>query len=153
MQENAIGESMVRLYTLDSPLTPAEFSETAARQWADASILMHRALQGRGTRYYHVLQPNQYYSGRDFGEQESKIALDENSFYASAARSGYPYLIVESDRLVDSGVAFLDATGLFDDEPQIVYEDTCCHFNQLGNDLFAQSIAGWILEDLRTESG
>jgi hypothetical protein len=152
IEENAVSESMIGLFFLERPLSEAEFFETAARQWANASILMHQALEGRSIPYLHILQPNQYYSGRDFSEEEARIALDENSFYASAASSGYPYLIAESDRLWQSGVRFLNAVELFDDEPQIVYEDTCCHFNQLGNDMFAELIADWVLQNIGTES-
>lgn len=152
-EENAVSESAFGLFFLKRPLPEGKFFETTARQWANASILMHQALERRGTLYFHILQPNQYYSGRDFGEQEARIALDENSVHAPVISGGYPYLIAESDRLRQGEVRFLNAVELFDGVPQIVYEDTCCHYNQFGNDLFAEFVADWILQGIESESG
>jgi len=60
---------------------------------------------------------------------------------------GYPYLLETIPWFTTHGVRFHDATGIFDDEPEIVYADNCCHYNQLGNEILAEFIAGRVLEE------
>jgi hypothetical protein len=42
----------------------------------------------------------------------------------------------------------MDMTTLFDSVDQIVYADSCCHYNQAGNEIFALSIANEMLNIL-----
>ncbi len=63
------------------------------------------------------------------------------------AARGYPHLQEKGLWLRTQGVNFHDATGVFDDEPGIVYADSCCHYSQLGNELLAEFIAARVLED------
>ena len=44
-----------------------------------------------------------------------------------------------------SGVHAANATDVFDGVPQTVYSDSCCHYNQLGNELLADFIADRML--------
>lgn len=44
--------------------------------------------------YFHVIQPNQFYStARKFSEAEKKITLNSSNRYAEGVRKGYPKLI------------------------------------------------------------
>jgi len=52
----------------------------------------------------------------------------------------------KSHLLEQSNVNFYNATGVFDKEPGIIYEDDCCHYNQLGNEMLADFIAQSILQ-------
>lgn len=116
----------------------------AANSWSEASTLMHDMLAARGIPYFHVLQPNQYFTTRSFGTEEARIALSDASPFKQGAEQGYPRLMRESERLKKQ-VNFLDATGVFDREPAAVYMDDCCHYTLRGNQLLADAIARQIL--------
>ena len=116
----------------------------AANSWSEASTLMHTMLAARGIPYFHVLQPNQYFTSRSFGAAEAKVARSDASPFKKAAEKGYPLLVKESEGL-KSRVNFLNATGIFDRESAAVYIDDCCHYTLRGNQILADAIARQIL--------
>ncbi|MCH7600786.1 MAG: hypothetical protein IH973_13610 [Myxococcales bacterium] len=127
----------------------AQVYAEAANVWARSSILMHHVLEGVGSTYFHVLQPNQYVAGSKLlTDSEKKIAFDMNHPYAPIATRGYPYLFEASRQIVESGVLFYDATQIFRDVAVDVYQDSCCHFNRFGKELVARSIAAWVMDSL-----
>lgn len=129
--------------------TKAFFSEQAAF-WAQASLQISVLAHGMGFHYLHFLQPNQYDEGsRQLTEVEMELAFESGPFpYKEAVGLGYPLLKEESRKLVQKGVHFTDLTRMFIDEKRTVYNDKCCHFNQLGYDLLADSIAVQVLRKL-----
>jgi hypothetical protein len=116
----------------------------AAKSWSDASTLMQAMLAARGISYFHVLQPNQYFTMRPFGVEEAKVARSDASPFKKGAEKGYPLLVAESEAL-KSRVNFLNATTIFDRESAAVYIDDCCHYTLRGNQLLADAIARQIL--------
>jgi hypothetical protein len=116
----------------------------AAKSWSDASTLMQTILSARGIPYFHVLQPNQYFTTRSFSAEEAKVARSDASPFKTGAEKGYPLLVRESEGL-KSRVNFLNATGIFDRESSAVYLDDCCHYTLRGNQLLADAIARQIL--------
>ena len=48
---------------------------------------------------------------------------------------------------MDRGVRFHDLTRIFENHPETIYRDTCCHVNQRGNELLGEAIAEAILDD------
>lgn len=116
----------------------------AAKNWAEASTLMHTMLAARGVPYFHVLQPNQYFTTRSFSAEEARIARSDASPFKKGAERGYPLLIKESETL-KARVKFLNATGIFDSESAAVYMDDCCHYTLRGNQILADAIARQIL--------
>lgn len=80
--------------------------------------------------------------------EERRPAFDPDHPYREPVRLGYPYLIAAGSELVAAGVRFHDATYLFSTVDATVYFDTCCHFNQDGNELLARRIADAIRRDL-----
>lgn len=116
----------------------------AAKSWAEASLLMNTMLAARNIPYFHVLQPNQYFTKRPFSAEEATVARSDASPFKKAAEAGYPALITESATLT-SRLNFLDGTGIFDREPAAVYMDDCCHYTLRGNQLLADGIARQIL--------
>jgi hypothetical protein len=108
---------------------------------------MSRALDtqnGEG-RYFHFLQPNQYYSNKIFTPEEQKIALDHQGPYSFLAKKGYPALRQAIEALRKNNVNAYSAVEIFDKIKETVYIDNCCHFNRLGNQLLADFIAESIL--------
>ena len=115
-----------------------------ARGWIDASMLMQTLLAARGVPYFHVLQPNQYFTTRSFGAEEARVARSDASPFKKSVEAGYPVLVAESAAL-KTRVDFLDASGIFDRESSAVYIDDCCHYTLRGNQLLADAIARQIL--------
>jgi hypothetical protein len=116
----------------------------AAKNWSEASTLMQTMLSARGIPYFHVLQPNQYFTTRSFSAAEAKVARSDASPFKQGAAKGYPLLVRESEGL-KSRVNFLNATGIFDRESAAVYMDDCCHYTLRGNQILAEAIAQQIL--------
>jgi hypothetical protein len=116
----------------------------AAKAWAEASTLMHTMLAARGVPYFHILQPNQYFTTRSFSAEEATVARSDASPFRKGAEKGYPMLVTESEKL-KSRESFLNATGIFDRESSAVYIDDCCHYTLRGNQLLADAIARQIL--------
>ncbi|MCP4536130.1 MAG: hypothetical protein GY832_03195 [Chloroflexi bacterium] len=146
LESSASRESLVYIYPVQGQLEDSDLFESIALTWATSSILMHQALQGRDIPYFHFLQPNQYYSNKVFSKEETKIAFIENHPYGIEAKKGYPILLDKDDLLEQNGVNFYSAVDIFDDELDIIYSDSCCHYNQFGNDLFADFVVDAILE-------
>ncbi len=118
-----------------------------ARTWVSASTMMNDLLSARSVPYFHVLQPNQYYTQRRFGADEARVALNDQSPFKDGVEKGYPVLLENAASGVwqKNRVRFIDATRLFDREPSQVYVDDCCHYTVRGNRLLADYIAAAIL--------
>ena len=146
--------SLVRIYGKNSALSEAAVLEGIASMWATSSLLMKAGLDSKNSLYFHVLQPNQYHqTGRRFGEAEQKIAFGGASAYREGVIKGYPVLLSKTPLLRAANENFFDATRIFDQTPEAVYSDNCCHYNQAGNQLFAEYIAKSIVEVLAKQPG
>ena len=117
-----------------------------ADQWTRSSRLMGEMLAPRGVAYFHFLQPNQYYSTRQFSPNEAGIALSEASPYKGSVEKGYPVLLAAARAgLANTNVRFFDATHVFDRQQATMYMDDCCDYTLLGNRVLAEFIAASIL--------
>ncbi|MGH9238953.1 MAG: hypothetical protein ACRD3G_13015 [Vicinamibacterales bacterium] len=114
--------------------------EDIAAGWASASLLMRDMLASRGVRYLHVLQPNQYFTRRVFGEEEARIALNDEQPFKQPAAQGYPVLARAAAAFAGKE-EFVDGTTAFDSETAAVYEDDCCHYTDRGYEILAELIA------------
>jgi hypothetical protein len=118
-----------------------------AEVWARASLGMNLLCSGYGIRYFHFLQPNQYLPGsKNLTAEELETAYDPKIADTQRVAVGYPILRERGGDLIEQGVAFVDLTMLFKDEPRSVYGDTCCNYNRLGNERVGEAIAMAILE-------
>ena len=106
---------------------------------------MEEMVTNRGWRYLHVLQPNQYYGGRAFSDDESRTALSEASPYRTSVERGYPVLIAAARSALIGRMQFLDASHVFDHEAAPMYIDNCCHYTLAGNRVLADAIANAVL--------
>ncbi len=114
--------------------------------WKSASEQMAKICAANGIRYFQFIQPNQYFPGtKTFSEEETRTALAHGG-YQPPAEKGYPLLVAAGEELRAEGVPIVDLTMIFKGEPRTVYRDTCCHLNQLGNELLAQQIAVAVLD-------
>jgi hypothetical protein len=126
----------------------AELYEFLAEIWSNSSAAIDALCRGEGIRYFHFLQPNQYLPGsKPMDDEEKRTAIMADHPYRIGVETGYPILQRLGETLRRKGVRFHDLTRLFADRPEHVYRDSCCHLNQLGNEVMAEAIAGAILAD------
>ncbi len=113
-----------------------------AHFWRRASLQIHHLCRGQGIEYHHFLQPNQYLprSKPVAAEQAAGTWLADHP-YRLAIEQGYPSLIRDGRRLANLGVAFDDLSALFAERDELLYADSCCHLNFLGNTLLQRAIA------------
>lgn len=145
LPSNPPENALVQMSRSDAGAHAAPFS-AIAEGWTAASILMRDMLAARGAGYFHFLQPNQYQTTRRFSDAEAAVALSEASPYKNSVEQGYPVMRAAAKaQLTPRGVAFFDATQVFDAEPEPVYMDNCCHYTLVGNDRLAAFVAASIL--------
>lgn len=117
-----------------------------AELWGNSSRLMKESLENQNSLYFHFIQPNQYYpTGRSFSEDERKLAIIENHPYESGVQKGYPVLFQTLEQLKTENIPIFNATQIFDDVNEMVYIDSCFHYNKAGNQVFATYIADSII--------
>lgn len=132
--------TIYQINKLPHDMTSTNEFELISRLWADCSILSKQLLASQHIPYLHVLQPNQYYCQRSFNEDEL-FAVDTASPYKIGVEKGYPLLLKQIDKLQKNNVHFMNLIDFFDQVPKRIYSDSCCHYNQLGNELLAIRIA------------
>jgi hypothetical protein len=116
--------------------------------WERGSRNLHRTCLGHGIRYHHFLQPNQYVAGsKPLSAEEKKTAFREDCPGRSYIDRGYPLLREAGRRLcTQEGVGFRDLSLVFAKSQETFYYDSCCHFNQAGNEALASAIAAAMVE-------
>jgi hypothetical protein len=120
-----------------------------AELWANGSRQLNYLCRANRIAYVHVLQPNQYVpNSKSIGPLEMSVAYRDDNCYASGVKDGYPELLRAGDKLRSDGVDFHDLTRLFAAFADPIYVDTCCHYNQKGNDLLAEAVAEALLANL-----
>ena len=108
--------------------------------WEQSSISMDSMCAARGIAYLHVLQPALHDPGsKTLTAQEIETGGASPTWIEGIHRE-YPRLREAGGRLSASGIAFLDATGIFRDHAETIYADAC-HFEEHGNAIFAAAIA------------
>jgi hypothetical protein len=143
--------SLIYLKRIEKPFDDPEALERIVDLWFNSSLGMNDLLAARKIPYFEFIQPNQYYSiNRQFSADEKKIAFDEKSQYKEGTIKGYPKLLAKVGSLQAAGVKVFSAVNVFDGTRGIVYRDNCCHYNDLGNDLFSRYIGQNIVTVLTT---
>jgi hypothetical protein len=128
----------------DYPDTRVLYEEMAL-VWKRSSRLMAALCRTYGVEYFHFLQPNQYVpDSKPFTEEEREVAYRPEWAGSDRVPAAYPFLRERGRELRELGVNFTDLTGMFADEKRTVYNDFCCHVNELGATLIAEEIAAAI---------
>ena len=110
---------------------------------------MARLADSNGFKYFHFLQPNQYYKeSKIFTDEEKTIAITQGEHpWRTSVELAYDLLIKEGDNLKEGGVNFTNLIMMFKNERRTVYIDNCCHFNRYGYDQIAIKIAAIIADN------
>jgi hypothetical protein len=133
-----------QLYRGDKALYPQ-----LAELWANCSRQLSYLCRANHIAYVHVLQPNQYVpDSKPIGPEEQSVAIHDEDCYGLSVRQGYPELRREGEKLRAEGVDFHDLTRLFAAFSNPIYVDSCCHYNQEGNELMAEAVAEALLAAL-----
>ncbi|MCC3404350.1 MAG: hypothetical protein JGK17_01810 [Microcoleus sp. PH2017_10_PVI_O_A] len=126
--------------------------EQMAWNWAKSSIFMHKVLSASKVPYFHVLQPNQYYqTKRVFSDAEKRIAFNKDTPYANSVEIGYPALLGKFPNLQKNQINILNGVKVFDKTKDVVYVDSCCHYNKTGEEIFSNYVGSSIVEALRKD--
>jgi hypothetical protein len=134
-----------QLLGLDMPYDAMEDQwEELLQIWLSSSEAMKDLSRGIGARYLHIIQPNQYVSGRQFSPDEAKIALSMPAEAAFRVGAEHGYSMLEQRAAPIAARGIVSAIHLFDREAGQVYVDNCCHYTQEGETIFARYVASQI---------
>jgi len=118
--------------------------------WERSSIQMAHLARANGIVYVHALQPNQYVEdSKPLSVEERATSFDPRHPYRRGVLEGYPLLIEAGRRLAQQGVSFIDWTQTYANVEESLYVDSCCHVNELGNELLVDDLVRAIVEGHR----
>lgn len=147
-----LGGSIQAMMGLNLPYTnQASPWEDIFQIWLRSSDAMAALSKGAGAQFLHIIQPNQYFSKKQFSPDEARVALSqpEGEAMRFGAERGYPMFAERADLLQARGI--LSAINLFDGEPGAMYVDNCCHYTRSGETMLTRFVVAKILERLNTE--
>jgi hypothetical protein len=67
--------------------------------------------------------------------------------------TGYPLLLKRSRELEAVGIPFLNAARVFDEVPEDVYRDGCCHYTLAGQQVLSSRIGSFLAEGYPLNEG
>lgn len=121
--------------------------------WLTGSEMIYALSRSKGLPYAHVLQPNQYHKGsKPLSANELKIAYTPDISWSRAARETYPLLVEQGKEMVKHNFPFYDAAMAFKSAKEDLYVDTCCHFNERGNELLSDYVAKAIATEMKKKT-
>jgi len=142
--------SIVYIPKADSVFEDAAAFDKMASIWSQSSIGMNQILSSRKIKYFHFIQPNQYYpTKRAFTAREKEIAIDQKSPYIEGVKKGYPMLLSKVDDLQKARVNVFNAVNILDNTKETVYKDACCHYNSVGEEVLANYVSSSIIKVVR----
>jgi len=112
--------------------------------WKKYTILEDDLIGKRsGKPVFFFVQPNQYLkNSKPFSEQEKRVAVDQSRI--ESHHELMTLLKAAAEDLRRSEVPIVDLTGIFAQTNETVYKDSCCHLNDLGNQILAEKIVATI---------
>lgn len=121
----------------------------AVELWGRCSKQMQALCKANGIAYLHCLQPSQYLPGtKIFTQTERELCLTPEQPHAILAAAIFPQLRTHGQELAESGITFLDFTGLFQNSEETLYADAWCHVTADGSKLFADALAPALFRQL-----
>ena len=127
-------------------------AEMAFDIWLKSDEAMAVLSKSIGARYVHVIQPNQYFSKKKFSPEEAKIALSAppNDPVRTGAERGYAMFEKQAEMIAKRGV--VSGVAMFDDRPDAMYVDNCCHYTNAGETILANFVADQVVKALAKTS-
>lgn len=106
--------------------------------WARSSEALERLARGAGAEYLHVLQPTQHFpQSKPLSAEERRLAADDFVRpYQEAIAAHYGRLRIDDLQVRHKA----DLRQIFRSDTSTLYRDACCHLNNRGMRLLADSI-------------
>ena len=128
----------------------AQVHQEAVRVWYRSSALLSRLAAAAGADYYHFLQPNQYIpNSKPLSSQEQQKYYLPRALPRTDYARTYPLLLQFGQELGQHGIHYFDLTQIFNDHPETLYINACCHLNPRGNELLAAAMVQRLAPTLR----
>ena len=128
----------------------AQVHQEAVRVWYRSSLLLSRLAAAAGADYYHFLQPNLYIPNtKPLSPRERQELVNPARAAQSNFPETYPRFVQFGQELQQRGVNYFDLTPIFNDHPETLYRDDCCHLNQRGYELLAAAMVAPLTPALR----
>ena len=128
----------------------AQVHQEAVRVWYRSSALLSRLAAAAGADYYHFLQPNQYIpNSKPLSSQEQRRYYLPRALPRTDYTRTYPLLLQFGQELGQHGIHYFDLTQIFNDHPETLYINACCHLNPRGNELLAAAMVQRLAPALR----
>ncbi len=132
------------------PSSIEECIEEIVTGWVQGSISLDAICRERSIPFLHVLQPTLHDEGsKPLTDQERRTGAALES-WVEGVRLGYPRLRAAGAEISARGIAFLDASLIFESYTESAYFDAC-HFRGPSMDRFAERVADALLEILPPE--
>ena len=128
----------------------AQVHQEAVRVWYRSSALLSRLAATAGADYYHFLQPNQYIPDtKPLSPEEQRDFYIPSMLPRTDYANTYPVLQQFGSDLQQQGVHYFDLAPIFNDRPETLYRDICCHLNPRGYELLATAMVERLAPTLR----
>ena len=107
--------------------------------WKKYTILQNEVMRVSGVSVYFFLQPNQYLKdAKPLSKEEWSVAINPDR--VDTGNAEMKLLRSAAQDMQAEGLPVYDLTGIFRGIAKTVYEDACCHLNELGNQIMAEEI-------------
>ena len=128
----------------------AQVHQETVRVWYRSSALLSRLAAAGDADYYHFLQPNQYIpNSKPLSPTERRDHYRPSVLPRTDYARTYPLLVQFGQELRQHGVHYFDLAQIFNDHPETLYNDACCHLNPRGNELLAAAMVERLSPALR----
>jgi hypothetical protein len=122
---------------------PAASRGRKLKIWKKYTRLQEAVMRLSGVSAYFFLQPNQYLKdAKPLLKEERSIAINPDRIESGNAEMKLLQSAAQDMRA--EGLPVYDLTGIFRGTAKTVYEDACCHLNELGNRIMAEEILATI---------
>ena len=131
------------------------------RLWYESSRLIGGLAERHGAEYYHFIQPNRHVPNSKPLSADELAMFNEGDASSWAVPEGYRQMREYGHLLGEHGVHFFDLSWIYQDRPETLYKDYCCHLNKRGNELLANAMlrrivgrtSHWASSSLEGEGG
>jgi hypothetical protein len=115
--------------------------------WARSSKSLGALGHAYNFRYFHFLQPNLHFPDTKPWSKTEKNYREGDSPYPDLVKNCYPALQKKGKELAAEGENFYDLTRVFENNPETLYSDDCCHLEPEGSRILARAIGKIIAEN------
>ena len=134
--------------------TEDDLRTMGARSWHQGALLMAGLARRHGAEYYHFLQPNQYVpDSKPLSADELAMTDLAGDTSPEVVPRGYAQIREYGLLLREQGIRFFDLSWIYQDHPETLYIDSCCHLNKRGNELLAAAMLRRIFDKAPSVEG